>query len=179
VLAKNRAGIGAPSNSTGRFPAKDLVTPPGMPGTPTVENVGSTSAFVKWSPPKNNGGSAIIGYFLEITLNKSGKERTWTTVKTPEKLMKEAGFEVKELVPGTEYEFRVTAVNVVGPGQTSPSSACFKYGELVWLWAIEYIIYRIWLISLICHKLGIERSLFVLLQNWVFVLSAFAVFMRR
>jgi len=123
VCAENAAGIGKPSETTGRFTAKDAFDVPGKPDAPNVEDITPDSASLTWEPPSSDGGSPITGYVVEM---KAAGETKW---KVAEKSVKETMFVVKGLKTGTDYEFRVMAENKAGPGQ--PSSPCkpVKYSD--------------------------------------------------
>ena len=113
VTAKNSVGVG-PSSSTVQ------ATPVGKPGTPsnvrtggTQDGVGSGEVQVSWNPPAFNG-SPITDYIVERSLDGT----TWTTANdgvsaAPISI-------VGGLTNGTQYSFRVAAVNTVG---VSPVSA--------------------------------------------------------
>lgn len=68
------------------------------------------SCNLSWSPPETDGGSEVTHYIVE---KREIDRKTWATVKTD---IAKTTFNVSNLVPGTEYYFRVTAVNVYGPG---------------------------------------------------------------
>jgi titin len=79
-----------------------------------------TKEFItlKWLPPENDGGNAVFNYVVEMRVAGS---TTWLkasqNVKVPE-----TSFTVKDLIEGTNYEFRVSAENKAGVGSPSPSS---------------------------------------------------------
>lgn len=76
---------------------------------------------VSWTEPTDDGKSAILGYVLE---KKETKEINW--IKLNRKPMMERMLEVSGLSEGTEYDFRVTAVNRAGLGTPSePSSSTY------------------------------------------------------
>ena len=86
------------------------------PQAPTIDNVtreSPTSATVKWSPPKSDGGSEITGYVLE---KKEKMSPRWSLVTESET---ETSFTVKGLPDGENVEFRVSAVNKAGTGKPS------------------------------------------------------------
>lgn len=48
---------------------------PGAPSKPSVSNITGSSMTVSWSPPDNNGGALIEGYWLEMKDNDSARWR--------------------------------------------------------------------------------------------------------
>lgn len=83
-------------------------------------DIKQTSVMLTWNPPENNGGSEVIHYIVE---KREIDRKTWATVKTelqPDKIP----VKVSGLTPGTEYYFRVTAVNEYGSGvpKVTPTS---------------------------------------------------------
>uniref|UniRef100_A0A3P9J5R4 Immunoglobulin like and fibronectin type III domain containing 1, tandem duplicate 3 n=1 Tax=Oryzias latipes TaxID=8090 RepID=A0A3P9J5R4_ORYLA len=97
-----------------------------LPGPPTPPQV--VSAFhdcinLSWSPPSNTGGSRILGYVLEK--RKKGSN-LWSVVNAADELIKGLKYAVRDVVEGIEYEFRVSAVNLSGAGESSnPSEFAF------------------------------------------------------
>ncbi len=100
VTATNAVGTSAPSVPS------NAVTPVAatVPGSPTLVNAsaGDGRAYVNWTAPSSNGGSAITGYTAIATpggnsCNSAG-----------------LGCSVVGLSNGTPYTFKVTASNAVG-----------------------------------------------------------------
>ncbi len=109
VSATNAAGTSAPSASS------NAVTPSAAPTVPSVPaNVvaipGDQLAIVSWTPPVNNGGSAISGYRVMATPGNSG----CTTVSSP--------CTVTGLTNGSTYVFNVLATNATGDSAPSAPS---------------------------------------------------------
>ncbi len=86
---------------------------PTVPGAPTAVSVVGydSSAFVNWSAPASDGGSAITGY--TVTSTPDGK-----TCSTTGSL----SCAVSGLTNGAAYTFSVTATNIVGTGAPSDPS---------------------------------------------------------
>lgn len=93
------------------------VTPAAVPGAPTtVAATGAdSSATITWSPPSNDGGSAITSY--TVTPRDSAGERPAVTVAAPATKVTITG-----LVNGTSYTFTVRATNGAGTGPASAAS---------------------------------------------------------
>lgn len=83
-------------------------------------DIKQTSGMLSWSPPENDGGSEVTHYVVE---KREIDRKTWATVKAEVEKDK-IPFKVSGLMPGTEYYFRVTAVNEYGSGvpRVSPTS---------------------------------------------------------
>ena len=124
VCAENAAGISKPSETTGRFKAKDPFTVPGRPEVPEVVEITKEAIALKWKAPNSDGGSPITNYIVEM---KNPRDTKWK-VANKEKLT-ETKFSVTDITPDTEYEFRVTAENKAGQGQASQPSKPVKYVE--------------------------------------------------
>lgn len=124
VLAENKAGLSKPSDSTGRFKAKNPYEVPGRPESPEVCEMTADSAQLKWERPTSDGGSPITNYIIEM---KSRKDLKWK--KANKDTVTDTEFTVPGLNEGEEYEFRITAENKAGVGQPSKPSKSAQYGE--------------------------------------------------
>lgn len=71
-----------------------------------------TSIVLAWNPPEVDGGAEVTHYTVE---KREIDRKTWATVKAEVELDK-VPFKVSGLAPGTEYYFRIKAVNQYGPG---------------------------------------------------------------
>ncbi|XP_054635530.1 immunoglobulin-like and fibronectin type III domain-containing protein 1 [Dunckerocampus dactyliophorus] len=89
---------------------------PGAPTPPKVVSAFDDCINLSWTAPSNTGGSQILGYILEK--RKKGSN-LWTAVNASNEPIKEKKCAVKDVVAGMEYEFRVLAVNLSGPGEFS------------------------------------------------------------
>ena len=93
---------------------------PDIPGTPQLVSQSRTSITISWSAPSSDGGSPITAY--EILWN-GGSGSTFISIATHTDLenlqyTRDAGLEA-----GTVYEFKVVAVNEVGPSLETASVA--------------------------------------------------------
>lgn len=94
-----------------------FISLPGVPERPEeleVTKVTKDLISVTWKPPKSDGGSEITMYILEARM--IGKDKY--TRLTKEKLL-ERKYTYDGLREGDSYEFRVIAVNDVGPSKPS------------------------------------------------------------
>ncbi|KAM9856190.1 uncharacterized protein ACBR49_002315 [Aulostomus maculatus] len=92
---------------------------PGSPDPPKVVSAFDDCINLSWAAPSNKGGSHILGYILEK--RKKGSN-LWNIVNAPDELIKEKKYAVKDVVAGIEYEFRIAAINLSGPGAYSDPS---------------------------------------------------------
>lgn len=84
-------------------------------------DVTKSSVALSWSRPKDDGGSAITGYFIEFkeVLNESWSRHSAKITSTM--------FTVPSLTADAEYHFRIIAVNNIGesgPGPVSDPVIC-------------------------------------------------------
>lgn len=120
VRAENMMGLSEPIVG-GPVIAKDPYNPPGAPSTPEVTGYDTNQISLKWNPPRDDGGSPIIGYVVEKFEKKDGE---WTPVKMP--MVRGTEATITGLSEGEIYQFRIRAVNAAGQGEASNSSAPTK-----------------------------------------------------
>ncbi len=94
------------------------VTPTGLPGAPTtvLATRGNTTVDLTWTAPVSDGGSPITGYKVQV---RQGA----TLVRTDTLVGTATIATITGLTNGTSYNFRVQAVNALGTGAASASSA--------------------------------------------------------
>ncbi|XP_067316389.1 immunoglobulin-like and fibronectin type III domain-containing protein 1 [Pseudorasbora parva] len=92
---------------------------PGPPSTPKVVSAFKNCITLAWSPPTNTGGTNIVGYNME---KRKRGSNLWGQVNSPDEPIKGKQYDVKDVVEGMEYEFRVSAINFSGAGEPSTPS---------------------------------------------------------
>lgn len=97
-----------------------VVDIPDPPEAPLVPSVGGDWCTMTWDPPKYDGGSAILGYFVERKKKQSSR---WMRLNFD--LIKETSFEPKKMIEGVPYEVRIFAVNAIGVSKPSEPSKAF------------------------------------------------------
>lgn len=83
---------------------------------PEIMDVTKSSVALAWSKPKDDGGSAITGYFVEY---KVVSAETWSR---HEAKITSTMFTLPGLTPDTDYQFRIVAVNDIGESEAGPVS---------------------------------------------------------
>ena len=73
---------------------------------------------LSWEAPNSNGGSCITGY--HIIEKKENVSSRW--VRVTKDMVSDTTHRVTGLMEGSDYEFRVCAVNTAGVGPPSKSS---------------------------------------------------------
>uniref|UniRef100_A0A803W9K1 Titin n=1 Tax=Ficedula albicollis TaxID=59894 RepID=A0A803W9K1_FICAL len=119
ISAENRYGKSSPLASKSivvQYPYKV----PGPPGTPFVTAASKDHMIVQWHEPVNDGGSKVLGYHLE---RKDKNSILWT--KQNKSLIVDTKYKTDGLEEGLEYEFRVSAENIVGIGKVSKVSELY------------------------------------------------------
>uniref|UniRef100_A0A4W4GRE9 Myosin-binding protein C, slow-type n=1 Tax=Electrophorus electricus TaxID=8005 RepID=A0A4W4GRE9_ELEEL len=97
-----------------------VVDIPDAPGSPLVPEVGGDWCSMTWDPPHYDGGSPILGYFIERKKKQSSR---WMRLNFD--LCKETTFEPKKMIEGVPYEVRIFAVNAIGVSKPSEPSKPF------------------------------------------------------
>lgn len=84
---------------------------PGIPlGPMKIEEVDGVSVTVSWEPPEKDGGANVSGYVVE---QRNAHQPGWTTISES---VTRPCFKFTRLSEGTEYVFRVAAMNRFGVG---------------------------------------------------------------
>ncbi|KAK6314779.1 hypothetical protein J4Q44_G00143080 [Coregonus suidteri] len=114
IVLQNEAG-----EATASVKVK-VVDIPDPPEVPLVPEVGGDWCSMTWDPPIYDGGSPILGYFIERKKKQSSR---WMRLNFD--LNKETTFEPKKMIEGVPYEVRVFAVNAIGVSKPSEPSKAF------------------------------------------------------
>jgi hypothetical protein len=95
-------------------------TSAGAPGAPTGVSgtIDAMRVNLSWAAPASDGGSAVTDYIVQYSSNGGS---SWTTFTDGTSTTTSAA--VTGLTSGTAYVFRVAAVNAIGTGTASSSSA--------------------------------------------------------
>ncbi|XP_015183294.1 PREDICTED: twitchin isoform X5 [Polistes dominula] len=117
IRAVNKLGSSEPAMFAKPILAKDPWDEPGKPTDVDVTDWDKDHADLKWTKPENDGGAPITGYIIEYK-EKFGKE--W--VKGKEIVGDVTEATIDGLKEGTQYEFRIRAVNKAGPGEPSDAT---------------------------------------------------------
>ncbi|KAH9515422.1 Twitchin [Bulinus truncatus] len=126
IRAKNVAGLGNPSDSTGPVQVKPKYVKPSTPGVPEAAKIGRTFVELKWDKPRNDGGSKITGYVVE---KREKGMNLWS--KANEFPVVDNFFTVTGLPENSEFEFRIAALNAAGTGEPSLPCAPIKIKEKI------------------------------------------------
>uniref|UniRef100_A0A8C4UM71 Titin n=1 Tax=Falco tinnunculus TaxID=100819 RepID=A0A8C4UM71_FALTI len=121
IFAENRYGQSFALESppvVAQYPYKE----PGPPGTPFVTTVTKDSMVVQWHEPINDGGSRVLGYHLE---RKEKNSILWAKVNKT--IIQDTSFKTTNLEEGIEYEFRVSAENIVGSSPLDSKPVVVQY----------------------------------------------------
>uniref|UniRef100_A0A8C7ZRA3 Titin n=1 Tax=Oryzias sinensis TaxID=183150 RepID=A0A8C7ZRA3_9TELE len=120
IMASNKYGLGEPLESEPTI-ADNPYRIPDPPENPEVTVITKDSMVVMWQEPKNDGGTPITNFNIE---RKDRVGLRW--VKCNKRKVKDLQFKTTGLVPGHEYEFRITAENAAGVSAPSVSSPFYK-----------------------------------------------------
>uniref|UniRef100_A0A8C8AVL5 Titin n=1 Tax=Otus sunia TaxID=257818 RepID=A0A8C8AVL5_9STRI len=120
IMAVNKYGVGEPLESVPVMMKNPFVVP-GPPKALEITNITKDSMTVCWSRPDSDGGSEIIGYIVEKR-DRAGIR--W--IKCNKRRITDLRLRVTGLTEDHEYEFRVSAENAAGVGESSQVSPYFK-----------------------------------------------------
>ncbi|UYV65935.1 unc-22 [Cordylochernes scorpioides] len=88
---------------------------PGEPGKAEIADYDTDFVKLKWDPPTRDGGSPVVGYVVE-------KKDRFSDEWVPAGECSGTSKEIKGLIQGEKYEFRVRAMNKAGVGP--PGDSC-------------------------------------------------------
>ena len=126
VCAENVAGVGPPSESSGKITAKNPFDVPGKPEAPLVTSQGPKGVILTWEAPASDGGAAITSY---VTQARRMGDLKWKQALGESGNLLEKSWDVTDLKDMEKYEFRVAATNKAGTGEFSNPSKVHKFGE--------------------------------------------------
>jgi len=124
VKAKLSLGAGSPRSNTASAtpnedstePASSSISTPSSPNL-TANVISETQINLSWSKP-SDGGAPITGYKIEVKENLGSYsilvENTKDTTRT---------YSHKNLTPNSDYTYKVSAINGLGPGSSSNESS--------------------------------------------------------
>ena len=108
ISAINSVGTGTPSSVD--YATTAAATAPDVPTELTAAASGPAEITLSWTAPSNNGGAAITGYRIQVSLDAGG---TWTDlIKDTESAA--TTYTHTGLTEGDTRSYRVYAINAVG-----------------------------------------------------------------
>lgn len=92
---------------------------------PVVSQLSSQSLVLSWMGPSYDGGTAVLGYIVEVSRQEGlGRPGSWTVLSSQ---CKSTSYRVcSGLEPLGQYCFRVRAYNSAGISEPSRESECVK-----------------------------------------------------
>ncbi|XP_050812215.1 myosin-binding protein H isoform X4 [Gopherus flavomarginatus] len=113
VKAVNAGGMSVPAVLEQPVVIREILEQPGPPENLKLVDVWGFNVALEWSPPKDNGNTALKGYTVQKSDRKSGQ---WFTVleRCPR-----PSCTVSDLIIGNSYSFRVFSENACGYSATA------------------------------------------------------------
>ncbi|XP_061893616.1 immunoglobulin-like and fibronectin type III domain-containing protein 1 isoform X1 [Entelurus aequoreus] len=119
IYAENTEGMSDSLQTTDSIMAGIMILS-GPPGAPKVVSTSKTCITLMWTPPEDDRGVPVIGYQLE---KRKKDTNLWIPLNAVNEPIEDVNYAVKDVTEGSEYEFRVLAINESGAGEPSPPSA--------------------------------------------------------
>ncbi|XP_056153529.1 myosin light chain kinase, smooth muscle-like [Lampris incognitus] len=119
VVVRNRRGTAQHTISLGVI---DRPHPPSS--QPVISQLSTQSLVLSWTGPGYDGGSAVLGYIVEVRQEGADKPGIWTELTTR---CKNTSYRVHSGLEALgEYCFRVRAYNAAGVSEPGQESDCVK-----------------------------------------------------
>ncbi|XP_058477440.1 myosin light chain kinase, smooth muscle-like [Solea solea] len=119
VVVRNREGS---AQHTVSLSVIDRPDPPAS--HPVVSKLSSQSLVLSWTGPSYDGGTAVLGYIVEVRREGPDEPGSWTEVSSR---CKNTSYRVcSGLEPKGRYRFRVRAYNSAGVSEPSQESDCVE-----------------------------------------------------
>ncbi|XP_078134708.1 myosin light chain kinase, smooth muscle-like isoform X4 [Sander vitreus] len=119
VIVQNRKGS---AQHTVSLSVIDRPDPPAS--QPVVSKLSTQSLVLSWTGPSYDGGTAVLGYNVEVRQEGQDKPESWTEVTSS---CKSTTHHIHSgLEPLVQYRFRVRAYNSAGVSEPSQESECVK-----------------------------------------------------
>ena len=134
VKAVNKMGESVPCECSQDILIGDPWKEPGPPGKPNVVDWGPDHADLTWAVPETDGGAPITHYQIEKNENNLGWEVGELVPVEQLRLGKEGGVvhgTCRGLNEGSEYKFRVKAINKRSTGELNPSRPSDPSGSMI------------------------------------------------
>ncbi|XP_029383776.1 myosin light chain kinase, smooth muscle-like [Echeneis naucrates] len=119
VIVRNQKGS---AQHTVYLGVIDRPDPPASP--PVISKLSTQSLVLSWTGPSYDGGSAVLGYIVEVRQEGASKPGSWKEVSSR---CKNTSYHVRSgLEPLGQYLFRVRAYNSAGVSEPSQESELAK-----------------------------------------------------
>uniref|UniRef100_A0A672FYN7 Myosin light chain kinase, smooth muscle-like n=1 Tax=Salarias fasciatus TaxID=181472 RepID=A0A672FYN7_SALFA len=119
VVVRNRAGS---AQHTASLSVIDRPDPPAS--HPVVSQLSTQSLVLSWTGPSYDGGTAVLGYIVEVIQEGPDKPGSWTEIISR---CRNTSHHVRSgLEPLGQYRFRVRAYNSAGTSEPSQESEIIK-----------------------------------------------------
>ncbi|XP_054624628.1 myosin light chain kinase, smooth muscle-like isoform X2 [Dunckerocampus dactyliophorus] len=117
VIARNRI------DSAKHTVSLSVIDRPEPPAShPVVSQLSAESLVLSWTGPSYDGGTAVLGYIVEVRQEDPDNLESWTEVTAQ---CRNTSFQVcSGLEPHGQYRFRVRAYNSMGVSEPSQESEC-------------------------------------------------------
>uniref|UniRef100_H2MU89 Myomesin 1a (skelemin) n=1 Tax=Oryzias latipes TaxID=8090 RepID=H2MU89_ORYLA len=122
VKAVNAAGYSQSSPHSDAVVVQPAISVPGQPTGVTLLEALKDYMVLGWTPPADNGGADVRGYFVDYRTVKGGVLGQWHE-------MNHQALTAENLKENVFYQFRVRAVNMAGVSKPSLPSASLECKE--------------------------------------------------